>query len=227
MAASRKNSALKLFVNGRRARDLHGLTDLAGNLLSSFDTATTRAFSGLQRRAVPAATRAVRAHYNVKARSLSGRFRVETGSKGRRGDRDDYLSIWASTRGISLIEFSGAWRGRKSAGATARIGKDGAAKTYGSAFIASVGWRGASGASIKADTVQRGIWVRSFASTGRRNARGPLRLLRGPSPFEMLSGLDHAPARASRDQALSELTTFYSTELHRLWRLNRKGALGG
>ena len=61
MAVSRRNSALKFYVNGRRAKDLHGLTGVAGRVLSSFDTAVTRAVVGLKRRAGPAASRAVQA----------------------------------------------------------------------------------------------------------------------------------------------------------------------
>lgn len=209
---SRRNSALKYYVNGRTARDLHGLTDLAGNVLSAFDSATQKAFVGLQRRAGPAASRAVRQHYNLKASSLSAKFRVETGTKGHytgTRDRDEFLSIWASTREISLIEFGGRWTGRRSAGATAGIERAGGAKVYGSAFIATIQGR-------------RAIRVRRFnAGSGKRYGRGPVRILRGPSPFEMLAGVSQGASRKVRDQVLDELHTFYTSELGRLWRLTR------
>lgn len=206
-----RRAALKYFVNGRRARDLHGLTDLAGDVLTAFDTATGRAFADLRRRAAPAASRAARQRYNVKARALSGKFRIVTGSRGHytgERTRDDFLGIWASTARISLIEFQGRWRGRRSAGATATIEAGAGAKTYAGAFIATVQGRRA----IRVRSIDRG--------TGRRAARGPLRMLRGPSPWEMLAGVDGA-SRAVRDQVLKELHTAYTTELGRQWRLKR------
>ena len=71
--ASRRNSALKLYLNGQRAKDLHGLTDLAGNMLDALDTAVIRARVGLARRAEPAAKRNVRAVYGINAGSLTDR----------------------------------------------------------------------------------------------------------------------------------------------------------
>lgn len=206
--ASRRNGALKFFVNGRLAKDLHGLADPLGNVLSRYDVATTRAVAGLKRRAGPAASRSVREHYNLKAGALSGKFRVEEGSRGRGGDRDDFIGIWASTRRISLIDFGGKWRGRKSPGATAAITRAGG-KTYDGAFIATVQGR-------------RAIRVRQFdAARSRRAGRGPLRMLRGPSPFEMLSGLDHGPSQAVHAGVLSELRVFYTSELRRQFALSR------
>lgn len=211
MAISRRNSAFTFYVNGRRARDLHGLADDVGNPLDAYDVAVQRATAGLVRRAGPAASRNIRAQYNVKAGALRGKLRVERGLRGRRGDRDDLISIWASTRRIPLLEFAGRWRGRKSTGATAQIQRDEGRKTYGSAFIATV--RGL-----------RAIRVRSRDSTGRRVGRGPLRMLRGPSPFEMLSGIGgNAGARKVRQETTDELRTFYLGELRRLFSL-RKGA---
>lgn len=216
--ASRRNTALKYYVSGRLAKDLHGLTDLAGGVLDAFDAAVIRARVGLARRAEPAAKRNVRAVYGVKAGALAKKFRIDQGTRGKR-DSSELISIWASSRGISLIEFNGVWRGRKSAGAVAQIVR-GQSKTYGSAFIANVGWRGSSGGAVKADTASRGIYVRSFnRSSGRRHGRGPLRLLRGPSPFEMLSGIDYEASRKVRDATLSELTTFYLAELRRQFKL--------
>jgi len=203
---SRRNSALRWYVNGKRARNLDGLQTAAGGVLSAYDTAVSRAVVGLKRRTLPAVSRAVRANYNVKARSLAGRVRAEMGTAGGARERSDFLSIWASTRQISLLDFGGRWGGRKSEGATAAITRGGV-KTYRSAFIATV--KGL-----------RAIRVRSFVSTGRRAGRGPLRILRGPSPFEMLSGLDRAPSVATRRSVLAELTDFYTSELRRQFRLN-------
>ena len=205
---SRRNSALKFYVNGRRARDLHGLTDPVGKLLSGFDVAVTRSTAGLVRRAGPAASREVRKEYGLKASTLRDKFRIQSGLKGRSRDRDDYISIWASTRRISLIEFAGRWRGRKSPGATAAISRA-ERKTYEGAFI---------------NTVQglRAIRVRQYdGSQGKRAPRGPLRILRGPSPFEMLSGLDHGGSQRVRKAVLNELSVFYTSELRRQFQLAR------
>lgn len=215
MAISRRNSALKFYLNGLAARDLHGLTDLAGNLLDAYDVSVIRARAGLYRRAEPAAKRNVRAVYNVRASALADRFRIEEGVRGRGRDSEELLSIWASTRSLSLIEFGGRWRGparrkrgRFAPGASAEIVR-GQRKTYESAFIATIQGR-------------RAIRVRSFdGARGRRHGRGPVRMLRGPSPFEMLSGVGHEPSRQVRDATLSELTTFYFAELKRQFRMNR------
>jgi hypothetical protein len=202
-----RNNALTFFVNGRRAQQLEGLSDPLGNLLSRYDVAVTRAVVGLKRRAQPAVSRAIRAHYNIRPGKLSGKFRVEETSKGRGADRDDAIAIWASTRKFPLIDFAGRWGGRKTPGATATINHD--AKVYDGAFIATV-------KGLKA------IRVRRFdASTGRRAGRGPLVMLRGPSPFEMVSGLDYEPARAVNKAVLDELRQFYTAELRRQFQLSR------
>ena len=210
-----RNSAIKFYLNGRRARDLHGLTDLAGGLLDAYDTSVVRAATGLVRRAEPAAKRNIRAVYNVRAGALAGKFRIDEAAKGRRGHRDDLISIWASTRDLPLMEFGGRWRGparrrngRVAPGASAEIVR-GKRKTYDSAFVATIAGR-------------RAIRVRSYdSSRGRRHGRGPVRMLRGPSPFGMLSGIDYEPARQVRDATLSDLVTFYFAELKRQFRLNR------
>lgn len=210
--SNRRNAALKFFVNGKRAQQLEGLADLAGNALSAYDVAVTRSVVGLKRRTLPAVSRGVREFYSIKAGTLREKYRVETGTQGRRRDQDDFISIWASVRPISLLEFQGRWRGRKSPGAVASIER-GQAKTYDGAFISTV-------------EGLRAIRVRSFNSAaGRRHGRGPLRMLRGPSPFDMLSGAS-VGGRASasvkvRDQVITEMTDFYTTELRRQWQLAR------
>lgn len=208
-----RNTAVKFYTSGRAAKNLHGITDSVDGVLSAWDTATLRAVSGLRRRAVPAAVRAVRANYNVKASTVRSRVRLEGGvRRPKRRDRSEFISIWASTRRLSLLEFRGRWGGRRTEGARAQVVR-GSSKVYKSAFIA---------------TVQglRAIRVRQFeGGTNKRHGRGPLQMLRGPSPFEMLSGVDYEPARRSRDATLEELTTFYRSELRRQWALqrNRRG----
>lgn len=224
--ARERNSAVKFYTSGKIAKDLHGVTDSVNGVLKAWDTAAQRAVSNLRRRAVPAGVRAVRENYNVKASTVRSRVRLEGGTRRpKRADRSDFISIWASTRRLPLLEFAGRWGGPRTKGARAQVVR-GQSKVYAGAFIAGVGWRGVSGRAVKADTVSRGIFVRSYDSgRGKRVGRGPLQMLRGPSVFEMLSGLNHAPARRSRDAVLEELTTYYRSELRRQWALqrNRRG----
>jgi len=207
--ARERNSAVKFYTSGKLAKDLHGITDGLDGVLKAWDTATLRAVSGLRRRAVPAAVRAMRQNYNVNASTVRSRVRLDGGARRpKRADRSEFISLWASTRRLPLLEFGGRWGGMRTAGARATVVR-GASKVYQGAFIS---------------TVQglRAIRQRAFdPAKGRRHGRGPLQMLRGPSAFEMLSGLDHAPARASRDAVLEELTTFYRSELRRQWALQR------
>ena len=81
MASNRSNNLLKYYASGRRAKGLHGLTDLAGEVLNRYDLSVQRAFIGLQRRAGPATAQEVRASYNIRASALRGKYRVETGER--------------------------------------------------------------------------------------------------------------------------------------------------
>lgn len=169
---------------------------LAGVNEDKLQRAADRALVTVLRRVQPVAKQDIRERYGVRASALNGRFRAEQG-RSRKGE--PYLGIWASSRRISLIEFGGRWRGRKSAGATAQI-QLGESKVYSSAFIRTVQGR-------------RAIRVRSFegGSAGKRVARGPLRMLRGPSPFEMLLGED----MANGAKVSERLLTTYQTEITR------------
>lgn len=201
---SRRNSAFKFYVNGTQARDLHGLTGIADQVLSAYDTSVMRAVVGLKRRVLPVTSREVRKEYGVQARALQGRFRVEDGRRGKKGG--DYLSLWASTRRAPLLDFQGRWGGRRTVGATASIDA-GQRKQYPGAFIATIQGR-------------RAIRVRQRdASTGKRYARGPVRMLYGPSPFEMVSGLDHRGSVNVRSAVMETLRTFYIGELQRQFKL--------
>lgn len=209
--ASRRNSAVKIYVNGSTANNLYGLAKRVGQQVSRMSTASARAQASLARRVQPETKREIRKVYGVKAGELSNRMRLETGRRGG----DDYLSIWASTRKISLIAFGGRWGGRKTPGAVASI-LLGGRKTYDSAFIATVGWRGSSGGAVKDGTSSRNIYVRSRGPDGRRVGRGPLKRLKGPSVFEMITT---APKAHSADtvarRVLPALQDYYVSELTR------------
>ena len=72
----------------------------------------------------------------VAERLLVSQSKISRLENGRRG-KGDFISLWASTRRISLLEFAGRWTGAKSVGATASI-LVGKRKTYPGAFIADV-----------------------------------------------------------------------------------------
>jgi hypothetical protein len=197
------NRALRFTVNGKGAADLSDLAGIPDRILSRFNTAVQRATVGVKRRAGPAASRELRAGYNIRAGALRGKIEARE-SRSRFGDT---IELWATARRTSLIEFGGKWRGPNSPGATAAIAR-GSSQTYKGAFIATIQGR-------------RAVRVRSFNSaTGRRFGRGPVRILRGPSVFEMLSGIDgNGPSIKVGRNVLAELTEFYVAELRRQYAL--------
>lgn len=209
--SNRRNSSLKIYVNGSTANDLYGLAKRVGQQVSRMSVASNRAQKTLARRVQPLAKREIRKVYGVKASLLNGRMRLESGAR----TGGDFVSLWASTRKVSLLEFGGRWRGMKSPGATASI-LLGTSKTYDSAFIATVGWRGASGGAVKADTASRAIYVRKRGPDGRRFGRGPLKRLYGPSVFEMIGTSPKAHSRDTvRAAIVPQLESFYVSELSR------------
>lgn len=208
---SRRNSAAKIYVNGSTADSLYGLSKRVGQTVSRMSRASQRAQASLVRKVQPVAKREIRKVYGIAATQLNNRMSLDTGRRGQ----SDYISLQASTRKISLVAFGGKWGGVKTPGAVASI-LLGTRKTYAQAFMASVGWRGSSGASVKADTVSTNIYVRSRGPDGKRVGRGPLRRLYGPSVFEMITT---APKAHSGDMVASrvvpQLQEFYVSELTR------------
>ncbi len=204
MARARsRNFSLRFTVNGKDAANLAELAGIPDRILSRFNTAVDRSVAGVKRRAGPAANREIRAGYNVRAGLLRGKVEARSG-RGRNGDS---IALWASTRRLPLIEFGGRWRGPRSPGATAAIAR-GRQRTYRGAFIATVQGR-------------TGIRVRKInRASGKRYGRGPLQMLRGPSVFEMLSGIDgNGPSVNVGRAVLAELTDFYVAELRRQYRI--------
>jgi hypothetical protein len=204
--SSRRNSAVNIYVNGKTADGLYDLAKRIGERPSRYSKAMQRAQAGLARRFQPATKREIRKAYGVKQAALNKGMAVATGLR----QKGDYVALKASVRRISLLEFGGAWGGHKTDGATASI-LLGTRKTYGSAFIATVGFKG------RASANGRAIYVRQRGPDGKRYGRGPLRRLYGPSIFEMLSPGSHtgSPALRVRTAVLGELESFYVTELAR------------
>ncbi|QHB72090.1 hypothetical protein [Stenotrophomonas sp. 364] len=166
--------------------------------------ADTRAIVSVRRRFEPAAKKAVREVYTVRAGDLVGRFQIRSGA-----DKDgEFLSLHASTGKLPLIGFGGRWGGRKTAGATAQI-QLGSRKTYSSAFIATVNG-------------QRRMLVRQFSrdstAPSGRDPRNKLRTLTGPSAFQMVMGEgDAIAARLAR-----QMNEYRGSELIRQLQLARK-----
>lgn len=190
---------------------------LQGVSEAQLQRAAQRASVSFFRRVQPIAKRDIQARYGIASSALNGKFKTVEG-RSRKGQ--SYIGVQASARRISLLQFRGKWRSAnkvgnaqratRSAGATAEV-QAGEVKTYSSAFIATV--RGV-----------RAIRVREFTTAGgpKRYGRAPLRLLRGPSPLEMLLGeeMRNAP------KISAQLLDVYQAEIHRQIGLlvSRKGS---
>lgn len=208
--ATRRNASAKIYINGQVANGLYGLAKRVGSTVSRYSQASQRAQSSLARKVQPAAKAELRKVYSVKASDLNNRMKLESGTR----KKSDYVSLWASSRKISLIAFGGRWGGTRTAGATAAI-MQGQRKTYGHAFIAQVGWRGSSGKSVKANTLARGIYVRSNGPNGKPVGRGPLRRLYGPSVFDMVATSPRGGSDSVRNTIIPQLESYYVSELRR------------
>lgn len=166
--------------------------------------ADTRAIVSVRRRFEPAAKKAVREVYNVRVGDLVGRYQIRSGAD----EGGEFLSLHASTRKLPLLDFGGRWGGRKTAGATAEI-QAGTRKTYNSAFIATVNG-------------QRRLLVRQFSRDSRaksgRDPRNKLRVMTGPSAFQMVTGEGSAVAAGLARQ----MNEYRGSELVRQLQLARK-----
>lgn len=173
------------------------------------DRAAMRARVAVIRKVQPIAKRDIRDRYGVRASALNGKFKIVEGTS-RKGS--PYIGVWASSRRISLIEFQGRHtRGKgpvakRSKGATAQV-LAGQTKTYDGAFISTI--RG-----VKA------IRVRSLkgGDSMKRHGRGPLQMLRGPSPHEMLLGAD----MRNGDAVAAKILDVYQPEIQRQLTLLRR-----
>lgn len=166
--------------------------------------ADARSNASVRRRFEPAAKRAIREVYNVRASDLTGRFTVRSGLD----QGGEYLALNASLKKLPLIGFGGRWGGRKTAGATADIQK-GKRKVYASAFIARIGG-------------QRRLVVRQFSrdatAPSGRDGRRKLRSLTGASAFQMVTGQGDVVAT----KLAREMNEYRSSELIRQLTLARK-----
>lgn len=199
MARLNSTSArINLSAVARLAARLNGVSE------KSIRLADKRALSNIRRRFEPAAKRAVREVYTVRAGDLAGKFQIRPGSDGE----GEYLALHASPRKLPLILFGGRWGGRKTKGATAQIQRRGR-KVYASAFIAMVGG-------------QRRLVVRQYSrdatTPSGRDPRNKLRSLTGPSPWQMVMGEGEVVASG----LAREMTQYRRDELLRQLELARK-----
>lgn len=207
-----------LFVRGRRlmAKSVNTFARLNAAALArlaaqvdgvsaaAIAKADSRSIASVRRRFEPAAKKAIRDVYNVKASDLGGRFTVRSGADAG----GEYLALNASTKRLPLIGFGGRWGGRKTVGATAGI-QIGRRKVYASAFIAKVGG-------------QLRMVVRQFSrdatAPSGRDGRRKLRTLTGPSAYQMVMGEGEVTAaRLAR-----EMNEYRSSELIRQLQLARQ-----
>lgn len=182
----------------RLAAQVNGLSK------SAIAKADARSIVSVRRRFEPAASKAIREVYTVRAGDLKGRFSVRSGQD----EGGEYLALNASTKKLPLIGFGGRWGGRKTVGATAGI-QVGMRKVYASAFIARIGG-------------QRRMVVRQFSrdatAASGRDGRRKLRTLTGASAFQMVMGEGEAVAT----KVAREMNEYRSSELIRQLALARK-----
>ena len=163
---NKKEQVVRIFTNGKRANDAFSLERIVGRLVKATDTAVKRAVVSTSRAIVPIAKREVLASFNVPAKKLSSAFKVVT--------TRDTMRLFASDRRIAAIDFGGVWGGIQASGATAVIERGGSPQIFRGAFINNVLGR----KSIRERIIKR----------GKRAPRGPLIIIRGPSPKEMILG---------------------------------------
>jgi hypothetical protein len=198
---NKKNQVLRIFTNGKRADDAYGLSAFVGQFVRRTEQATKRSIVTVARRAEPLAKREVLKGFNIAEAKLAGKFRAVT--------TPDSLRLFASDRRFAVIDFGGQWGGRTTPGATARIEASGAPQTFKGAFIASVKGR-------------QSIRERSIRG-GKRAGRGPLIIVRGPSPKDMITGLRTDQRRnpigrypnPPGEAIVRQLREIYITELQR------------
>lgn len=199
---------------GNRAAIERLIARVEGVSAAAIHRADTRALATVRRRFEPLAKRHIREIYSIRLKSLAGGFSVRTGDDGA----GDYLVLHASTKKLPLIDFGGKWRGpaRRRSGAWAPAASAqiirGRSKTYGSAFIATL------------RSGRREIFERQFSrdreGTGSgRDPRNKIRALRGPSPYQMVRGIDDRVA----EQIAGEMNALRLQEVKRLLRVERRG----
>lgn len=145
--------------------DLSGITrslKRIGKTNAQIATLKGRALTDLRRRLKVQAAQIIHEPINRSRAKVSAQVRVSAGS--------NYVAVTAGGKRPPLKEFGGRWAGRKSPGATAQIYRDGSRQTFQGAFILG----------------RKGQIVTRVTRGSGRVPRGPVRLLTGPSPADVL-----------------------------------------
>lgn len=212
---NKKSRVVKFYTNGKLADDRYALFERVGQIVRRSDIATKRAVASTARRIMPIAREEVRQVFNVRPSVLNKRFRVEvTGAS---------IFLHATSYRPPLIAFGGKWDGPSSAGATAEV-EIGRRETYPGAFIAPGRIAGKNQKVI----YQRKRGQKRVQKYGRYKGklREPIRVLRGPSAYEMATGFidglgslrfggrNVTPPAVT---ILARVTEYHITELRRLF----------
>ncbi len=204
---NRKQQAVRFFTNGKRAQNAYGLFDQVGQIVRRADRAAQRAKVSTARRVQPIAREEVLKTFNIRPGHLSKKFRTVT--------TGDTVRLFASERQFPLIAFGGKWGGMLTPGASAEVVR-GNREVFQSSFIASI--KGLRSIRVRK---QRG---------NRRAPRGPLQILRGPSPRDMVTGRRSDPetrspqglyANPPAERIIARLAAFHIAELRRLYQLEQ------
>ena len=167
------------------ARQASRLAGLAADLAPT----RGRAISTLARRLPVAARRDMQAEYNLPAGRISEHLSATRG--------DGYVELRGQKRGIGLINYAGRWGGRRTAGATAQVRRNGGREVYSGSFIATL--KGGNRQIVERET----------------KARLPLHVYYGPSVAQMLRN----PDRRARLREVAE--EIVDSEIERMLRRHR------
>lgn len=181
-----RNRVVRFSTNGP------DISALVGAIVKRLDSAKQKAAVSTSRKVTPLAKKLITQPYNVTPSSLEGKIRTRI--------QQDAIAIDASRRRFPLIQFSGKWGGNKTPGATASIIRA-RTKQYAHSWIRTI--KGLTSIRIRTDE----------AVTAKQ--RGPVRILRGPSPFEMIMGGETDDFGIKQDLT-DQLIQFYVSELRRL-----------
>ena len=195
---------VKIFINGQRANNQYALADHVGTIVRRVDRVSRRAAASTSRKASPMAKALITKTYSIRPGKLTNK--VKTRISGQT------LHVSASVRRFPVIDFAGRWAGRRSPGAVASV-LIGKAVTYAGAFMA---------------TIQGLRSIRTRQKRGaKRVPRGPVQIVRGPSTFQMITGIETDQAgnvighvnHNIRDKLHLQLIAYYVSELKRLYRV--------
>lgn len=200
---------VKFYTNGKRADNAYGLSEQVGFIVKRADAARRKAVVSVSRKAQPLARKLVLGAFKIRSRDLTGKVTVY--------DTGDTLHVNASVKKFPLALFAARWGGHSTAGATAEI-RRGDPKTYAHAFIAKGRYLGQTTNLVYArDRTARKVRMAYGSHAGE--LRQPIRALRGPSVYDMLTSIerDTAAGKGGRGEYTRELRKFYVSELRRLY----------